>query len=146
MTTRSDKRESSPATRATFRHLVTANCQRRGVATPEALTPFQEQVLQALCEVPSGRVTTYGRLAQRIGCGSARAVGGALSRNPFAPEVPCHRVIGSNLSIGGFHGGHESAFIRRKLALLRAEGVGFSPAKRLTNPDLLFDFGSSTKP
>jgi methylated-DNA-[protein]-cysteine S-methyltransferase len=96
-----------------------------------AITPFQQRVYEALREVPRGRVTTYRQLARRIGCGSARAVGGALRRNPFAPEAPCHRVIASDGSIGGFQGCRQGAAVRRKLALLREEGVAFDASGRL---------------
>ena len=88
-------------------------------------TPFEERVYQALCEVPCGRVTTYGALARRIGVASAQAIGQALKRNPRAPQVPCHRVIGSDLRAGGFNGHTAGAEMQRKLALLRSEGVTF---------------------
>ena len=58
-------------------------------------TAFESQVYGALGEIPRGRVATYAALAARLDCGSAQAVGQALKRNPFAPEVPCHRVIRS---------------------------------------------------
>ncbi|KAF8121405.1 6-O-methylguanine DNA methyltransferase [Boletus edulis] len=54
--------------------------------------------------IPCGRVTTYGVFCLALGMGSPRSVGSALRHNPFAPFVPCHRVIGSNLYIGGFFG------------------------------------------
>jgi methylated-DNA-[protein]-cysteine S-methyltransferase len=57
------------------------------------LTCFQRKVLQALCRVPAGHVTTYKQLAQSIHCSSTQAVGQALRRNPYAPTVPCHRVV-----------------------------------------------------
>jgi methylated-DNA-[protein]-cysteine S-methyltransferase len=89
------------------------------------VTPFQSRVYEALCEVPEGTVTTYGALARRIGCGSAQAVGNALRNNPYAPRVPCHRVIAADLFIGGFQGKREGAAIERKKALLASEGVLF---------------------
>jgi O-6-methylguanine DNA methyltransferase len=55
-------------------------------------TPFQWKVYDFLLQIPIGNVVTYGHIARKIGCGSARAVGGALSKNPFWPTVPCHRV------------------------------------------------------
>lgn len=97
------------------------------------VTSFRRQVYEALCEVPCGKVTTYGLLARRIGCGSARAVGGALRNNPFAPEVPCHRVIASDLSLGGFSGQREGPELVRKVELLRGEGVEFDPGGRLVD-------------
>jgi len=88
-------------------------------------TVFERRVYDAVREIPRGRVTTYGLLARRIGCGSARAVGQALRRNPFAPSVPCHRVIASDLAIGGFAGRSAGRNIVRKLGLLAGEGVPF---------------------
>lgn len=68
---------------------------------------------------------TYRGLAQAIGCSSCQAVGQALRRNPFAPVVPCHRVIKSDLTPGGFTGKQDHSAIQRKLELLAAEGVVF---------------------
>ena len=103
-------------------------------------TVFQMRVYDALREVPRGCVTTYGLLARRIGCGSARAVGGALRRNPFAPGVPCHRVIAADHTIGGFQGQRGGAAIRRKLELLRSEGVLFGDDGRLADPARIYRF------
>ena len=89
----------------------------------EGVTAFQERVYRAACAIPRGRVTTYGRLARSIGCGSAQAVGQALRRNPFAPEVPCHRVIAADRSLGGFDGSRGEEALARKRERLLAEGV-----------------------
>lgn len=93
------------------------------------MTRFQRRVYEALREVPRGRVTTYAMLARRVGCGSARAVGQALRRNPFAPSVPCHRVIASDLTIGGFMGKSGGSAVERKARMLAAEGVIFADGK-----------------
>ncbi len=80
---------------------------------------FQTEVLEALRRVPYGRVETYGGLAATIGKPrAARAVGGALNRNPIAIVIPCHRVVGASGSLVGYAGGLE-----RKQALLRLEGA-----------------------
>jgi len=97
-------------------------------------TPFQTRVYDALSRVPKGQVTTYKLLAAALDCGSPRAVGQALRRNPFAPRVPCHRVIASDLTIGGFAGKREGAEIRRKRKLLAAEGIRFDDRGRLHDP------------
>lgn len=89
------------------------------------LTDFQIRVYEAVSQVPKGRVSTYKIIAGYIGCGSSRAVGQALRKNPFAPEVPCHRVIASDLSIGGFKGGKEGAAVAGKQKLLADEDVYF---------------------
>jgi methylated-DNA-[protein]-cysteine S-methyltransferase len=69
-------------------------------------TPFQNQVWQALREIPVGATTSYGELAKRIGRPTAvRAVGLANGSNPIGVIVPCHRVIGSNGSLTGYGGG-----------------------------------------
>lgn len=80
-------------------------------------TPFQQQVWQALGEIPYGETWSYGKLAAHIGNPAAsRAVGLAIGRNPIAIIVPCHRVIGANGSLTGFGGG-----LDRKQALLNLE-------------------------
>lgn len=82
-------------------------------------TNFQVQVWKALLRIPSGELTTYGRLAQAVGRpGAARAVGGAVGANPVAFLVPCHRVIAAQGGLGGYRWGTE-----RKRALLAWEGA-----------------------
>jgi len=69
--------------------------------------------------VPFGETATYGGLAAKLGRPrAARAVGGALNRNPIAIVLPCHRVVGASGSLTGYAGGLE-----RKRALLEHEGV-----------------------
>jgi methylated-DNA-[protein]-cysteine S-methyltransferase len=90
-------------------------------------SPFQRKVLLAEHGIPRGWVSTYGRIARHVGVpGGARAVGGALSRNPYPVIVPCHRAIRSDGQLGGFQGGR-----RMKRALLELEGVEFGPAGRV---------------
>jgi len=105
--------------------------------TERKVTEFQRRVYQATSAIPRGKVITYKLLARRIHCRSCRAVGQALKRNPFAPRVPCHRVIASNLALGGFQGKTTGASIAKKLRLLRDEGVVFT-AGRLADVDQLF--------
>lgn len=93
-------------------------------------TPFQIAVWELLLTIPYGRTTTYGALAQQLaarrGCAwmSARAVGGAVGRNPISVIVPCHRVIGSDGSLTGYSGG-----LTRKIALLRLEKIDIQSAE-----------------
>ena len=83
-----------------------------------AVPAFQQIVLAELQRVPYGQVDTYGGLAARIGKPkAARAVGGALNRNPVPIVVPCHRIVGSSGSLVGYAGGLE-----RKQLLLSLEG------------------------
>lgn len=83
---------------------------------------FQQLVLRKLALVQYGQVTTYGDLAARIGKPrAARAVGGAMNRNPIPIVLPCHRVVGRSGSLVGYAGGLE-----RKQALLSLEGAVLS--------------------
>ncbi len=118
---------------------------REKIACHPQVTAFRLKVYGALLEVPKGYVTTYGRLARRVGCGSAQAVGNALRANPFAPEVPCHRVVAADLSIGGFCGRRAGDEIARKIALLTAEGVPLDAAGRLRDARRVWSFGPRQK-
>lgn len=103
------------------------------------ITPFAKRVYAAVAAIPRGRVSTYRLVAAAVGCGSARAIGQALKRNPFAPRVPCHRVIASGLTLGGFRGKTRGRALGDKMALLAAEGVVFEEG-RLKEPRRLFTF------
>jgi methylated-DNA-[protein]-cysteine S-methyltransferase len=103
------------------------------------ISKFQRRVYEATRKIPSGKVTTYKHLAKSIHCGSSQAVGQALKTNPFAPEVPCHRVIRSDLTIGGFSGELDGPKIEKKKAMLAKEGVRFT-GDRLFNPDDVYTF------
>lgn len=94
---------------------------RERVINDKSITEFQRKVYLALLEVPRGETISYKALGQRIGCRSAQAIGQALKRNPFAPEVPCHRVIASDGSKGGFHGQRDGVMIEKKIKLLEEE-------------------------
>jgi methylated-DNA-[protein]-cysteine S-methyltransferase len=72
-----------------------------------------------------GRVATYRAVAHAMGTRAYRAVGQALRANPYAPRVPCHRVIASDLSLGGFQGARSGSRLQQKAVLLRREGVVF---------------------
>ena len=81
------------------------------------MTEFQKKVYYVVAKIPSGQTMTYKEVAIAIGNPkSYRAVGNALNKNPYVPEVPCHRVIKSDGSIGGFAWGTE-----KKLELLNKE-------------------------
>jgi methylated-DNA-[protein]-cysteine S-methyltransferase len=88
-----------------------------------SITPFQSRVYTLLTKVPKGKVTTYMELAKALGIKSPRAIGQALKNNPFAPEVPCHRVVASDGTIGGFMGQKEGLEIKKKMNLLESEGI-----------------------
>lgn len=80
---------------------------------------FQQQVLRACFSIPRGRVSTYRHIAEQIGRSKAvRAAGTALARNPFPIIIPCHRVVSSDMSLGGYLGG-----LDMKRTLLELEGI-----------------------
>jgi methylated-DNA-[protein]-cysteine S-methyltransferase len=84
---------------------------------------FPRRVYALLRELPYGATTTYGELAARLGePGAARAVGRALGDNPFAPVVPCHRVLAAGGGSGGFSA---AGGVRTKLRMLAIEGARF---------------------
>lgn len=86
---------------------------------------FYQKVWRACAGIPTGETRTYGEIARQIGRPrAARAVGQALAKNPFAPRVPCHRVVGKNGRLTGYSavGGIDS-----KLRILVREGI--SPHK-----------------
>ncbi|MFA5106375.1 MAG: MGMT family protein [Candidatus Micrarchaeia archaeon] len=69
------------------------------------VTKFEHEVYKACLKIPRGKTATYKEIAAMIGRpGAARAVGNALGKNPFAPFVPCHRVLKSDGSLGGYSG------------------------------------------
>ena len=102
-------------------------------------TVFEERVYRLISGIPRGQVSTYGGIARALGCGSAQAVGQALRRNPFAPEVPCHRVVAGDGSIGGFTGRRSGEAIDKKVALLISEGVVFDSGMRVAS-ECLYEF------
>ena len=85
----------------------------------KSYTPFQQAVWRACMGIPKGQTRSYQWIASEIGKpGATRAVGSALGKNPFAPIVPCHRVIKSDGTIGGFSG---LGGLAAKRCLLRKE-------------------------
>lgn len=93
------------------------------------LSDYQKAVLRILAEVPKGKVTTYGDLAKELSKrnskwspNASRAVGTTMRNNPCGPQIPCHRVIKSDGSVGNFRGGAKGA-IGEKIGMLRDEGV-----------------------
>jgi methylated-DNA-[protein]-cysteine S-methyltransferase len=95
---------------------------------------WDRAVLGAVRTLDWGTVTSYGRLARRIGRpGAARAAGGAVGRNPIGLVIPCHRVIAGDGSIGGYGGGWygtREQLLEIKRALLAREGIEL-PARAL---------------
>ena len=90
-------------------------------------TPFAEKVYAVVRRIPRGRVATYGQVAEILGsAGSARAVGNALHVNPYAPEVPCHRVVAADGSLAANFGCGGPEVQRQRLL---DEGVAFTGSR-----------------
>jgi len=88
---------------------------------------FQQKVLRTEHRIPRGTISTYQRIAEQLGKpNAARAVGNALANNPFPIIIPCHRVIRSDGTIGGFGGG-----VKMKKTLLKMEGVLFNASNHV---------------
>jgi len=85
---------------------------------------FNEQLYKLLKTVPKGKVTTYKELAKALNSKAYRAVGNAMNKNPYAPKVPCHRVVKTNGEVGGFEGG-----TKKKIKMLKKEGVEIKDSK-----------------
>jgi methylated-DNA-[protein]-cysteine S-methyltransferase len=97
-------------------------------------TEFERKVLVATFKIPKGKISTYKRIAEKVGRPRAyRAVASALKKNPLHPIVPCHRVVRSD---GGFGGEEKSAVTRRKL--LEKEGTPIENGRVKISEDILF--------
>lgn len=103
----------------------------RRISLHPTLTPYRRRVYRVLLSVPEGRWTTYSAMATYLNS-SARAVGNAMRTNPFAPEVPCHRVLAADRSLGGYKGEWKvskhitnGSFRDEKRTRLKGEGVFF---------------------
>ena len=84
-------------------------------------TKFQLKVWAYLRKIPRGSIKTYTQVAKAIGKPHAvRAVANAIGKNPYAPKIPCHRVIRSDGSLGGYSG---RGGVKTKRFLLKKEGV-----------------------
>jgi O-6-methylguanine DNA methyltransferase len=89
------------------------------------------RVLKSAASVPIGYVTSYGNIAEASGS-EPRAVGRIMATNPLYPIVPCHRVVGVDMSLVGYRGRKDLASLQAKLARLREEARGYTEAKEVT--------------
>jgi methylated-DNA-[protein]-cysteine S-methyltransferase len=101
---------------------------------------FNERVWGKMRKIPRGRVTTYKQLARALNTRAYRAVGNACRRNPYAPKVPCHRVVKTDGTIGGFDGKMRGKNIKRKIAMLKREGVKVKDGKVIDFGKKLYKF------
>ncbi len=105
-------------------------------------TEFQQSVWEALKRIPKGRITTYKALANYLNTKAIRAVGTALGKNPNAPQVPCHRAVRSDGSIGKYSG---AGGVSTKIKLLKKEGVDVRSGKVANFNKVFFNFKNDTK-
>jgi methylated-DNA-[protein]-cysteine S-methyltransferase len=100
---------------------------------------FQDKVIELMKRIPKGRVTTYKEIAVALKVKAYRAVGNAVGKNPYAPHVPCHRVVRSDGTIGNYGNG-----VQKKILLLKKEGVRIKgtnrDAKIVNFENVLFKF------
>ncbi len=83
---------------------------------------FSKKVYFYCSKIPKGKISTYREIAGAMKTKAYRQIGQALKRNPYAPKVPCHRVVKSNGDIGGFSGS-DLKNIKKKISILKKEGV-----------------------
>jgi len=125
-----DWREDPAACRSLVEMLQGDEADRGQVPVEVRGTPFQCDVWRALCDIPSGRVTTYGELAVYVGRPhAARAAGGAVGANPVSLLIPCHRVVRAGGALGGYRWG-----VGIKRAILAAEGAIHADGRRDCQP------------
>lgn len=96
---------------------------------------FNQKVYDLIKEIPKGRVSTYAIIAKKLNTKAYRAVGNACHNNPYFPLVACYRVVYSNEFVGGFAGG-----VKKKIELLRKEGIKIENGKILDFDKVLFKF------
>ncbi len=94
-----------------------------------------QKLYDLLTKIPQGKVTTYKELAKRLKTKGYRAVGKIVGANPNAPQVPCHRVVCSDGSLGGYAFG-----IKKKIEILAKEGVKISDGKVVEFEKKLYKF------
>ncbi|KAJ5009654.1 hypothetical protein K4K57_008434 [Colletotrichum sp. SAR 10_99] len=112
------------------------------IAASHRGTQFEKRVWTALCQVPTGHITTYALLANHLKS-SPRAVGNALRRNPYAPQVPCHRVIATGGDLGGFKGKQpKNAGMRFETILTISLLTSATAAVTLPRRDATFESGT----
>jgi len=101
---------------------------------------FDRKVWKFMKKIPKGRVSTYKIIANKIGTNAYRAVGNACRRNPNPPTIPCHRVVRSDGGVGGFAGETSGEQIKKKVMLLKKEGIKVKNGKIIDFEEVLHEF------
>jgi O-6-methylguanine DNA methyltransferase len=101
---------------------------------------FDARVWKLMEKIPEGKVTTYSLIAKKLNTKAYRAVGNACRKNPYAPKVPCHRVVRSDGTIGGFGGKTSGKTVEEKIQLLRKENVDVKNGRIVDFERVLFRF------
>jgi methylated-DNA-[protein]-cysteine S-methyltransferase len=101
---------------------------------------FFDDVYGLCKEIPRGKVSTYGEIAKKMGTKAYQLVGQALRNNPYAPEVPCHRVVDSKGHLHGFGGKTDKNAFDDKAKLLIEEGVEVKDDKIVNFEKVLYKF------
>lgn len=107
-----------------FRDYNAALLQVQSSEIDKKMKSFNERCYALLRKVPKGKVTTYKALAEALKTKAYQAVGNAMNKNPYAPQVPCHRVINVDGRLGGFASG-----LKSKISLLKEEGIVIEQGK-----------------
>lgn len=132
------KPPSQPTTKTTTKSTTKSKSKTLArIKSHPTLTPSRRRIYTTLLSIPPGHWTTYSLLAKYLNT-SARAIGNAMRANPFAPDVPCHRVLAADGSLGGYKGEwvvdgcrlRDGSFGEEKRARLEAEGVEFDERGR----------------
>ncbi len=98
---------------------------------------FNDKVYALCKKIPRGKVTTYKEIGRCLNTKAYRAIGNALRKNPYAPKIPCHRVVRSDGSVGGYEGKTNS---KKKKEMLRKEGMLIRKNEIIDFKKVLFEF------
>jgi len=101
------------------------------------VTPFQQEVYNLLRKIPKGKVTTYKILAEQLNMNGYQAIGTACKMNPFALKIPCHRVVHSDGSLGGYQGRMNHP---EKIRLLAEENIPIKDSRIINFKKYLYQF------
>ena len=96
---------------------------------------FNERCYRLISKIPEGKISTYKEIAKALNTKAYRAVGNAMAKNPNPISVPCHRIINSNGSVGGYALG-----IDKKIKLLKKERVLISKGRVINYKKIIFSF------